>query len=69
MPQVTLSVPSRKMPMLRNILKAIGMEDKILPSSKQHFNTANAKPRTDERQSLFSSYANWEFFRNELEFE
>ncbi|MDB5191922.1 MAG: hypothetical protein JWQ96_1485 [Segetibacter sp.] len=69
MPQVTLSVPQNKMPLLRNILKSIGMEDKIMSSNNNRDNTSSNKPRNTQDKSMFNSFGNWEFFRNELEFE
>lgn len=67
MPQVTISIPNKKVPALREFLQVLGIKGKFV----SHFPKTN---RSQSERSSFStsstgSFVNWEYFRNELEFE
>lgn len=70
MPLITLSVPQEKLPLLHDILNAIGIKNNgkmNMLSAASHFERkAEAKNITS---SVFKKYFNWEYFSNELEFE
>ena len=70
MPQVTLSVPQEKLPLLRDVLTALGIDDikskDLLPKASY------AKMSRSIRKSannIYRKYFSWEYFSNELEFE
>lgn len=64
MPQITLSVPKEKLPLLQEFLQVLGIEG-------QHIQAIFRKPRknrkelSDQAKQPFS----WEYYCNELEFE
>ena len=64
MPQITLSVPQEKLPILQEFLQALGIERHNLSSffGKQKEVTTKI---TVENKEPFS----WEYYCNELEFE
>jgi hypothetical protein len=70
MPQVTLSVPHEKLPVLTDFLNAVGIENKKLQSKSFKYSykklSGSAK---DSANYLFKKYFNWEYYSNELEFE
>ena len=65
MPQITLSVPSEKLPMLQEFLQALGIEGNDLKGifRKPRKNTSSRQSSTTDQP--FS----WEYYCNELEFE
>lgn len=70
MPQVTLSVPHEKLPLLKDVLNALGIENKKVnttitrnPYKKVSTSSGNSS------NSLFKKYFSWEYYSNELEFE
>ncbi len=68
MPQLTLSVPPEKLPVLTDFLNILGIDDKNIQPA-----TANAdnivKRELNALNSFFRTYFNWEYYCNELEFE
>jgi len=70
MPQVTLSVPQQKLPLLKNVLDAIGIENKKVQEkvSKTSYGTRVINFR-QSANSIYQKYFGWEYFSNELEFE
>lgn len=65
MQQVTLNIAPEKMPLLSQFLKAIGIE-----TSESKFFASNEKNRNSKlNKAAFHPYYDWEFFRNELEYE
>lgn len=68
MPQITLSVPNEKLPILNNVLQALGIEERKTGHSKEHLQNA-FHGIGDSANSLFKKYFGWEYFSNELEFE
>ncbi len=71
MPQVTLSVPHEKLPILQDFLSALGIEDKkiVNGSSRTSIKSKMAKSVKDSANSFYKKYFSWEYFSNELEFE
>jgi len=70
MPQVTLSVPHEKLPLLRDLLQSIGLEDRSLQytSPKSAYKKVSGSVK-DSANHLFKKYFSWEYYSNELEFE
>lgn len=70
MPQVTLSVPQEKLPVLSDFLNALGIENKNLHSkaSKYSYRKVSGSVK-NTANNLFKKYFSWEYFSNELEFE
>ena len=70
MPQVTLSVPQQKLPLLKDVLDAIGIENKNLDQkvSRPSYRTRVNNIRKSAH-SIYQKYFGWEYFSNELEFE
>lgn len=70
MPQVTLSVPQEKLPVLTDFLNALGIENKKILSkpSKYSYKRVSGSVK-DSASYLFKKYFSWEYFSNELEFE
>ena len=70
MPQVTLSVPQQKLPLLKDVLDAIGIENKNIAKkvSKTSYVTRVNNLRASAN-SVYQKYFGWEYFSNELEFE
>ncbi len=70
MPQVTVSVPHEKLPILKDVLNALGIENKKVTSSaaknpyRKAYNSVNVTAN-----SLFKKDFGWEYYCNELEFE
>lgn len=70
MPQVTLSVPSEKLPVLADFLNALGIENKNLRSKVYKYSYKKVSGSVkDSANYLFKKYFNWEYYSNELEFE
>ncbi|MDB5246656.1 MAG: hypothetical protein JWQ40_1050 [Segetibacter sp.] len=71
MPQVTLSVPHEKLPLLNEVLSALGIETKSMRNlfQKSSFGSNSTESSTDQNTSFFSKHFSWEYFSNELEFE
>jgi hypothetical protein len=67
MPQITLSVPNEKMPIVQEFLQALGIEGQNISTifQKQRKSKSNASSRSINFQQTLS----WEYFSNELEFE
>jgi hypothetical protein len=65
MQQVTLNIPTEKMPVFRQFLQVLG--------TKEENNTANVVngkfSRDLQTPAKFHPYYDWEFFMNELEYE
>jgi hypothetical protein len=70
MPQVTLSVPQQKLPLLKTVLAAIGIENRNLQEkvSKTSYR-ARINNIRNSGQSVYQKYFNWEYYSNELEYE
>jgi hypothetical protein len=70
MPQVTLSVPQEKLPVLTDFLNALGIKNKKLQSrpSKYSYRRVSSSVK-NSANFLFKKYFSWEYFSNELEFE
>lgn len=68
MPQVILSVPQRKLPLLNDVLNALGI-DKV--DAEEMVNDKLDVPSASKRtvNTIFKKYFGWEYFSNELEFE
>jgi hypothetical protein len=66
MQQVTLNIPTDKMPVFRQFLQVAGLEN-------NDNNIANVLPGNFNREtpapSKFHPYYDWEFFMSELEYE
>lgn len=70
MPQVTLSVPEEKIPVLTDFLNAVGIENKNLQSKASRYSYKKVSLSVkDSANQLFKKYFNWEYYSNELEFE
>ncbi|MCW3115346.1 MAG: hypothetical protein JWR18_3742 [Segetibacter sp.] len=70
MPQVTLSVPQEKLPVLTDFLNALGIENKKLQSKAYKYSYKKVSGSVkDSANYLFKKYFNWEYYSNELEFE
>lgn len=70
MPQVTLSVPNEKLPILKDFLSALGIESKNMQHLFQKSSFAHAaNSSADTDNNFFAKHFSWEYFRNELEFE
>lgn len=67
MPQITLSVPNEKMPIVQEFLQALGIEGHHISNMFQKSNRrkGNNSDNTVHHQQPFS----WEYYCNELEFE
>lgn len=65
MPQITLSVPNEKLPMLQEFLQALGIEGQQISSLFNGRDKKNNRKNTTTTGQPFS----WEYYRNELEFE
>jgi hypothetical protein len=70
MPQVTLSVPQQKLPLLKDVLDAIGIENRNLEEkvAKTSYK-ARVNNLRQSAKSIYQKYFGWEYFSNELEFE
>lgn len=70
MPQLTLSVPDEKLPVLNDFLKALGIENKNVQSKAYRYSYKKVSGSVkDSANYLFKKYFSWEYFSNELEFE
>lgn len=71
MPQVTLSVPNEKLPLLKDVLSALGIENKKRVATSISRNPYRKVSTTfsNASGSLFKKYFGWEYYSNELEFE
>jgi hypothetical protein len=69
MPQVTLSVPQEKLPILNNVLDVLGIENKS--AQKNYTMSVDGVMPKDKHTThgIFKTYFGWEYFCNELEFE
>ena len=69
MPQVTLSVPNEKLPVLQDFLNALGIQNKKLQAKAYRYSYKKVSGVKDSANYLFKKYFNWEYYSNELEFE
>ena len=70
MPQVTISVPQEKLPVLTDFLNAVGIENKNLESKTYKYSYRKvSRSVKNSANNLFKKYFNWEYYSNELEFE
>ncbi|HEX8462199.1 MAG TPA: hypothetical protein VF623_12245 [Segetibacter sp.] len=70
MPQVTLSVPQQKLPLLKDVLNAIGIENRnIAEKSSKNFYRTRVNNLRNSANSIYHKYFGWEYFSNDLEFE
>jgi hypothetical protein len=69
MPQVTLSVPQEKLPILNDFINALGIEETTLPSMFDESTIKEANTETESISAFLKTYFGWEYFCNELEFE
>lgn len=70
MPQVTLSVPNEKLPVLNDFLHSVGIESKNLENKVYKYSYKKVSTSVkDSANYLFKKYFSWEYFSNELEFE
>ena len=69
MPQVTLSVPQEKLPILNHFINALGIEETTLPSMFDKSAITEANNETESISAFLKTYLGWEYFCNELEFE
>ena len=70
MPQLTLSVPNEKLPVLTDFLKALGIENKNLQHKVARYSYKKVSgSMKNSANFLFKKYFSWEYFSNELEFE
>ncbi|MDQ6813084.1 MAG: hypothetical protein M3040_05055 [Bacteroidota bacterium] len=70
MPQVTLSVPQEKLPVLTDFLNALGIENKKLQPKIPRYSYKKVSGSVRNTASnLYRKYFSWEYFSNELEFE
>jgi hypothetical protein len=68
MPQLTLSVPPEKLPVLTDFLNILGIDDKNIQPASPNADTLLRK-EPNALNSFFKTYFNWEYYCNELEFE
>jgi hypothetical protein len=68
MPQLTLSVPPEKLPVLTDFLNILGIDDKNIQPASPNVDTLLRK-EPNALNSFFKTYFNWEYYCNELEFE
>lgn len=68
MPQVTLSVPHEKLPILNDFINALGIENINFPDMYNKSNTETDR-ESNAVNSFLKTYFGWEYFCNELEFE
>jgi hypothetical protein len=69
MPQVTLSVPQEKLPILHDFLNVLGIDSKNLKNRFRKNGNDTLSSKTPKSNSFFKTYFGWEYFCNELEFE
>jgi hypothetical protein len=70
MPQVTLSVPQEKLPVLNDFLNALGIENKKFHTRPYKYSYRKVSGSVKSSANyLFKKYFSWEYFSNELEFE
>lgn len=70
MPQVTLKVPHQKLPILRDVLNALGIENQNLTEVTTSSNINSVQNQLkDSMNNIFRKYFSWEYYSNELEFE
>jgi hypothetical protein len=67
MPQITLSVPNEKMPMVQEFLQALGIEGQSISNIFQK--PRKSKSTASSRTISFQQTLSWEYYCNELEFE
>jgi hypothetical protein len=71
MPQVTLSVTDKKLPLVKNILTVLGISNKssknFLQTTGYQSNSSASQPNSSN--SFLNKNVTWEYFSNELEFE
>lgn len=66
MPQVTLSVPREKLPLLQDFLQSLGIAEKNVPYIfKKNMGRNTTRQTSSEVYQRFT----WENYSNELEFE
>jgi hypothetical protein len=66
MQQVTLNIPTEKMPVFRQILQVLGTKENSNNSAAVVTGNFNRDLQTPAK---FHPYYDWEFFMNELEYE
>jgi len=70
MAQLTLSVPNEKLPVLNDLLNALGIQSKKLQTKAYKYSYKKASGSVKNSANyLFKKYFTWEYFSNELEFE
>lgn len=71
MPRVTLSVPSEKLPLFKDLLNVLGIKDKKDKSQRllSRYRTNVSSTVKDTCNSFVKKHFSWEYYRNELEFE
>lgn len=70
MPQVTLSVPSEKLPILTDVLNALGIDTSLADNEGAASYASNvSRSIKDTANAIYKKYFGWEYFSNELEFE
>jgi hypothetical protein len=72
MPQVTLSVPEKKLPLFKNLLSALGITTSKSGKNflrKMEYKSNSSASHANSSNSFFSKHPGWEYFSNELEFE
>ena len=69
MPQVTLSVPQEKLPMLNDVLNMLGIDSKKIEKGFEKSISSDNRREPNRLNTFFRTHFGWEYFRNELEFE
>ncbi len=70
MPLITLEIPRKKMPIVKEFIQVIGLKEKNIKSQQNEFYTqTQSTSRHNLPTSYYSPSRGWEFFMNELEFE
>ena len=69
MPQVTLSVPHQKLPILKDVLDALGIDNLKVKDFAPAENIGMQYNFKESVNNIFRKYFSWEYYSNELEFE
>lgn len=70
MPQVTVSVSHEKLPLLKDVLSALGIEDvKLTDFLPRTYTTNVSRSIKDSASNIYKKYFTWEYYSNELEYE
>ncbi len=67
MPQITLSIPPEKLPVLTDFLSILGIDDNNIQYAANFDYSVKREPNA--LAAFFKTYFNWEYYCNELEFE